>query len=76
MCLKQRSIQRVIILNGEIKGLQTSPVIQLSISRLISKQKEKDGGGGIYTTERERDLLIVVKMWTCQSKSFLYSHFN
>lgn len=33
------SIQRVIILNGEIKGLQTIPVIQLSISWLISKQR-------------------------------------
>lgn len=51
---RQRSIQRVIILNAEIKGLQTSSVIQLSISQLISKQRRGEGRGGSRETERGR----------------------
>lgn len=51
---RQHPIQRVIILNGEIKGLHTSSVIQLSISQLISKQR--GGGGGGWIGEGERDV--------------------
>ena len=66
MCVyvcRQCSIQRVIILNGEIKGLQTRAVIQLSISRLISKQRRgmREGESNtavresVRETERERE---------------------
>lgn len=52
---RQHPIQRVIILNGEIKGLHTSSVIQLSISQLISKQRRGTGWeGGLRESEWER----------------------
>lgn len=46
------SIQRVIILNGEIKGLQSSSVIQLSVTWLISRRRRGDGPG--RASQRER----------------------
>lgn len=57
---RQLSIHRVIILNGEIKGLQTSPVIQLSISWLISKQSRGIRQTQIYSTgaAAERDIPV------------------
>lgn len=46
------SIQRAIILNGEIKGLQSSSVIQLSVTWLISRRRRGDGPG--RASQRER----------------------
>lgn len=54
----RRSTQRVIILNGEIKGLQSSPVIQLSISRLISTQRRGMREILRHSEHRKREVMM------------------
>lgn len=51
---RQRAVLRVINLNGEIKGLQTGSLIQLSISQLISTQERDERKAEMHGALRER----------------------